>query len=123
MSQYPYEQQPQQGYPQQYAPEQPGYQGYPQPQYPASQTGYYPQATPVDQPPQQQYPAQPQPVYYMPQPQPIQVNVTQNAGYPVRGKGINHGLHIALSFFTGGLWLLVYIPMVRSRRKHTVYLR
>lgn len=110
MSQYPYEQS-QPSYPQSYPQDQPPYQGYPQQPYPPAQQPAYGQQQPM-----------PQPVYYAPPP-PVQVNVVQNAGLPASGKRINHGLHIALSFFTGGLWLFVYIPMVRYRRRHTVYLR
>jgi len=35
-------------------------------------------------------------------------------GAPGR-KPLNHVLHIALSVFTGGLWLLVYIPLLLMR--------
>lgn len=108
MSQYPYE------------PQQPAYPGQPQdaaPQYPAQ---------PYSQAPQPAYPAQgyPQQPAYYPPPAPVQVNVNQYAGAPVFArKRINHGLHISLTFFTSGLWLFVYIPMLRRARRQVVVYR
>lgn len=114
MSQYPYEpQQPEPAFPQQYPQDQvpPGYGGA---LYQASaQQGYYP--------PQGGYPQQP--VYYAPPP--VQVNVTQNAfaQLAVRQRRVNHALHVTLTIFTSGLWLFVYIPLVRKRRRQVVVYR
>jgi hypothetical protein len=80
---------------------------YQQPQYPPQRY------------PQQPYGAPP-PGYYQP---PIQVNVVQNAGYrPVAVRqGVNHRLHFWLTFFTGGLWLIVWIPLAMKGKKTVVY--
>ena len=88
---------------------------HPQPVYGQPQT--FQQA--YGQPPQQPYYAPPG--YYPPQP--VQVNVVQNAGPGAVAviKPINHTLHWVLIFFTGGLWLLVYIPLLKKRRKIVVY--
>lgn len=72
---------------------------------------------PAQYPPTQPYYQQPQPGYSYPPP--VQVNVVQNAGggrVPMK-KGLNHLLHWTLTFFTGGLWLFVYIPLLLKRRK------
>lgn len=60
-----------------------------------------------------------------PQPQPVVVNVVQNAygGRPVVVRGrVNHKLHALLTIFTGGAWLFVWIPVaIRGGKKVVVY--
>jgi hypothetical protein len=97
---------------------------YAQRPYPPQYPPQYPPAYPPQYPPQgytqQPYGAPPQGYY---PPPPVQVNVVQNNGHPpvaVR-KRLNHALHITLSFFTGGAWLLVYVPLLMKRRKIVYY--
>jgi hypothetical protein len=40
---------------------------------------------------------------------------------PAGLRPFNHGLHIILSIFTAGFWLLVYIPLYLFRNKSVYY--
>lgn len=113
MSQYPYDQQPEQ-------PQYPGqpYDAPPQPAYP-QQPAYPPQQQPVQ--PAYGGPGYPRPAYYAP-PAPVQVNVNQYAGGPVVvRKKVNHFMHFCLTMLTGGLWLFVWIPAAMRGGKTRVY--
>lgn len=66
------------------------------------------------------------PIYgHAPQPQPVVVNVVQNAygaGPVVVRRRLNHQLHFWLTVLTGGGWgLFVWLPLAMRRRKVTVY--
>jgi hypothetical protein len=76
---------------------------------------------PQDQVPAQAY-AQPQPVYgYGQAPAPVVVNVVQNAGPVIGRKRVNHLLHFAITILTGGLWLVVWVPLALKRKRVVVY--
>jgi hypothetical protein len=61
------------------------------------------------------------PTYGYAQPAPVVVNVTQNAGAFVGRKRVNHLLHFAITILTGGLWLIVWIPLALKHKRVTVY--
>lgn len=81
-----------------------GYSGQPDPRY-APQ----PQATPQ----------------YYPPPQPVIVNVVQNAYRPrpvYVHRRVNHTLHFWLTILTGGAWLFVWIPVaIKGGKRVAVY--
>jgi hypothetical protein len=76
---------------------------------------------PQDQAPAQAYAQQPPAYGYAQQPAPVIVNVTQNAGAFVGRKRVNHLLHFAITILTGGLWLVVWIPLALKRKRVVVY--
>ena len=41
----------------------------------------------------------------------------------VKGKPINHGIHVFLDVITGGLWLLVHIPIWLMNKRQVQILR
>lgn len=45
------------------------------------------------------------------------MNAANSNGLPIGVRPFNHALHIILSLFTGGFWLLVYIPLYIFRNK------
>jgi ribosomal protein L37E len=49
------------------------------------------------------------------------MNSAASNGLPIGVRPFNHALHIILSLFTGGLWLLVYIPLYIFRNKQMYY--
>ena len=48
-------------------------------------------------------------------PQPIIINNSQSS--EKRKPKLNHPLHIILSILTGGLWLIVYVPLLIFKGK------
>jgi len=49
------------------------------------------------------------------------MNAANGNGLPIGMRPFNHALHIILSLFTGGFWLLVYIPLYIFRNKQMYY--
>ena len=51
------------------------------------------------------------------QPAPQPINIHMNQTNEKRKPKLNHVLHIILSILTGGLWLIVYVPLLIFKGK------